>query len=248
LHYGHASAPNDKKVQAGDMLLLDMGAEYHGYGSDITCSFPASGKFSPQQKIIYEMVLAAQKAVFAAIRPGIIWSEMHRVAEAVIGDHLIKHGFIIPGDKTRDQLIRELHLVALFFPHGLGHLMGLDVHDVGGYPAGEPARILEPGIQKLRTNRTLKPGMVLTVEPGVYFIEALLRPALADATTKRYLNVDKINEFMAFGGVRLEDDIVITANGCEVLTKVPREVADVEAVMAGAPWPPSSASSSSSSK
>jgi len=247
LHYGHASAPNDKKIQADDMLLLDMGAEYHGYGSDITCAFPASGKFSPQHKIIYETVLAAQKAVIATMKPGIVWSDMHRLAEGVICDHLIKHGFLIPGDKTRDQLIRELHLVALFFPHGLGHLMGLDVHDVGGYPSGEAGRIQEPGIRKLRTNRILKPGMVLTVEPGVYFIEALLKPALDDPKLRPYLNVKKINEFMGVGGVRLEDDVVVTDTGCENLTKCPREVADVEAVMAGAPWPPTSSSGASAS-
>jgi len=237
LHYGHAGAPNDKLVQPDDMLLLDMGAEYHGYGSDITCSFPASGKFDQRHKQIYEMVLAAQQAVIAKMAPGVLWSDMHRLAERVICEHLVKHQFIIPQSATIDDLIYKHHIPPLFFPHGLGHLLGLDVHDVGGYPAHEAGRINEPGIRKLRTNRVLKPGMFVTVEPGVYFIEGLLRPALEDEAIKGFLNGPKIQQFMNFGGVRLEDDVLVTETGCENLTKCPRTIAEIEAVMAGAPFP-----------
>jgi len=237
LHYGHAGAPNDKKISQDEMLVLDMGAEYHGYGSDITCSFPACGKFSADQKEVYEMVLAAQQAVISKMKPGVLWSDMHRLAETVICEHLLKHEFIYTKGLKKEDLIYKLHIPALFLPHGLGHLLGLDVHDVGGYPEGEAKRIDEPGIRKLRTNRILKPGMFITVEPGVYFIEALLRPALSDPAISPYLNAEKIERFMHFGGVRLEDDVLVTENGCENLTVCPRTVAEVEHVMNGGKFP-----------
>jgi len=237
LHYGHAGAPNDKTISNTDMLLLDMGAEYHGYCSDITCSYPASGKFSNEQKIVYNMVLAAQKAVISSIKPGVLWSDMHRLAEGVICEQLLKNDFIRENGATVEELVEKYHIVALFFPHGLGHLLGLDTHDVGGYPSHEAPRPDRAGVKKLRTNRLLKPGMVLTVEPGVYFIEALLKPALSDKVQSSFLNESKIQSFMSFGGVRLEDDIVVTDIGCHNLTNCPRTVEDIESVMAGGEWP-----------
>jgi len=237
LHYGHAAAPNDKTIAHTDMLLLDMGAEYHGYCSDITCSYPASGKFSDDQKIIYNMVLAAQQAAITAIKPMVLWSDVHKVAERVICQQLIKHQFIIPNQSSIEDLIENQCIVSLFFPHGLGHLLGLDTHDVGGYPPKEAPRLTRPSVKKLRTNRILKPGMVLTVEPGVYFIDALLTPALNDSKIAPFLNESKIKSFMNFGGVRLEDDIVVTETGCFNLTNCPRTIQDIEAVMAGGEWP-----------
>jgi Xaa-Pro dipeptidase len=230
LHYGHAGAPLAKKIQPNDMLLLDMGGDYHGYCADITCSFPASGKFTEEHRQIYEAVYEAQQAVINAMKPGVLWPDMHRLAECIILQHLLKNSFINPRGKTIEQL-RDLFIAAVFMPHGLGHFLGYDVHDVGGYPSGVN-RIDEPGIRKLRTARVLEEGMILTVEPGLYFIDANIDRAAADPSIKDYLNMEKINQFRNFGGVRLEDDVLVTATGAENLTRCPRRIEDIERIMA----------------
>lgn len=231
LHYGHAGAPNAGLIGENDMCLLDMGAEYHGFCSDITCSYPSSGKFSDDQRMVYEAVLDAQRRVEDAMRPGVKWADMHHLAERAILEHLVRAGIVVENGKTLDQLHDELHIPATFMPHGLGHFMGLDTHDVGGYLDGAE-RPTRPGACNLRTTRTLKAGMVLTVEPGCYFIGYLLDKALADPAVAPHLNADLVERFRSFGGVRLEDDVVVTADGIENMTKVPRTIAEVEACMA----------------
>jgi Xaa-Pro dipeptidase len=231
LHYGHQGAPNDQPLRDGDLFLNDSGAEYHGYASDITCSYPVNGRFTPEQRDVYEAVLAANRTVQAAMRPGVSWPDMHRLSYRVITEHLREMGLI---KATGDEAI-EKHLPALFMPHGLGHLMGLDVHDVGGYPEGV-SRIDAPGIRSLRCGRNLEAGMVITVEPGIYFVDALLEPALADPEMAHLIDVDRVRRFLGFGGVRIEDDVLVTASGCENLTQVPRDVAEIEDVMAGRAW------------
>ena len=124
----------------------------------------------------------------------------------------------------------ECNLFALFFPHGLGHFLGLDTHDVGGYPKGVD-RIDRPGIQFLRARRDLHPGMVITIEPGLYFIPALLLPAFEDKQKASFLNIPKLKNLLDFGGIRLEDNIIITETGYENMTDVPKEVLEVEKLM-----------------
>eukprot|EP00873_Tetraselmis_striata_P015847 jgi/Tetstr1/436111/TSEL_024958.t1 len=233
LHYGHAGAPNNRQLEEGDMMVCDMGCEYYGYDSDITTSFPVGGKFSEDQRIVYGAVLSAFKSVIAALKPGVSWPDMHRLATRKLLEGL-KAGGLLQGDV--DDMMAK-HVGALFFPCGLGHFIGLDTHDVGGYPPGFPERILEPSIKALRTARVLEEGMVLTVEPGCYFNSYLLEPALADEALAGFFVQDRVRGFMKSGGVRLEDNLVITRDGCYSLTDVPREIDDVEAVMAGAPWP-----------
>lgn len=228
LHYGHAAEPNSRQINDGDMCLFDMGGEYYCYVSDITCAFPANGKFTAQQKFIYEAVLAANRAVMKASKPGVSWVDMHRLSERVLLECL-KAGGLVVGDV--DEMM-SAHLGATFMPHGLGHLMGLDVHDVGGYPKGVE-RIDEPGIKCLRTARILEAGMVLTIEPGCYFIDMLLDAAFSDTNLSRFLVREKIEPFRGFGGVRIEDNVLITETGVELLTCVPRTVAEIEAYMAG---------------
>ena len=228
LHYGHAGAPNDQPLRDGDMFLNDSGAQFHGYASDITCSYPVNGRFSSEQKTIYDAVLAANRAVQAAMKPGTHWPDMHRLAERVIAERLRDAGLI----RGELEELLHAHIPALFMPHGLGHLMGLDVHDVGGYPEGT-SRINEPGIRSLRCGRKLEAGMVITVEPGIYFIDAVLRPALADGSTSRYLVAEKLEHFRRFGGVRIEDDVLVTVQGSENFTQVPRQTAEIEEVMKG---------------
>lgn len=235
LHYGHAGRPNDRELLDGDMALLDMGAEYHCYASDITCSFPVNGKFCENDLLIYNAVLFALIAVITAIKPGIAWIDMHRLAERAILQSL-KEGGLLVGDI--DDMI-DADLGSIFMPHGLGHLIGLDTHDVGGYTEKiTRLRSDRPGLRKLRTARTLEAGMVLTVEPGCYFIDVLLDIAIANPKQAKYLCVERVNKFRGTGGVRLEDDVVVTDKGCENLTICPRAVSEVLDVMNGKPWPP----------
>jgi Xaa-Pro dipeptidase len=222
----HYVAPHHRQLEDGDLFLNDSGAEYHGYASDITCTFPVNGRFSPEQRDVYQAVLAANRAVQATMRPGVPWPDMHRLAERVVAERLRDMGLL---RGSVDELMAR-HVPALFMPHGLGHLMGLDVHDPGGYPEGVK-RIDEPGIRSLRCGRALAAGMVITVEPGIYFIDALLEPALQNAELRPLLAPDALARFRGFGGVRIEDDVLVTGNGSENLTQVPRDVAEIESVM-----------------
>eukprot|EP01112_Ceratiomyxa_fruticulosa_P013576 TRINITY_DN381_c0_g1_i1.p1 TRINITY_DN381_c0_g1~~TRINITY_DN381_c0_g1_i1.p1 ORF type:complete len:495 (+),score=92.82 TRINITY_DN381_c0_g1_i1:845-2329(+) len=229
LHYGHAGAPNDKTFHEGDMVLFDMGAAYHGYCSDITVSFPVSGKFTEDQKIVYEAVLDAQESVKHAMKPGVSWPDMHRLAERKILEHFLKAGILHNGSISD---LEAAYIGFVFMPHGLGHLLGLDTHDVAGYPKDGPKRVDEPGVRKLRTARVLEEGMYITVEPGCYFIDILLDKALKDPVQSKYFNVPVLNRFRGFGGVRLEDDVLVTKNGGETLSNVPRTVKEIEEFLA----------------
>ena len=195
LHY----TENTAELQAGDMLLIDAGAEYDCYASDITRSFPISGEFSREQALIYELVLAAQTAAIAQVKPGKHWNDPHEAAIAVITDGLIELG-ILRG--TRKKLINE-EAFTRYYMHRTGHWLGMDVHDVGEYKLdGEW--------------RTLEPGMILTIEPGLYF-----QPARGLA--KKWWNI----------GIRIEDDVLVTRTGHDVLSKhIPKDLAEIERLMA----------------
>lgn len=233
LHYGHAAAPNEKLIVDGDMCLFDMGCEFHCYASDVTCSFPANGVFTADQRFIYEAVLAAQRAVMDALRPGVAWPDMHALAYRTALT-VLRDGGLLTGDV--DDMMR-VNLGAVLMPHGLGHFMGIDTHDVGGYPRGT-ARDTRDGFKSLRTVREVRPGMVLTVEPGVYFINHLLKEAMANEEQAPFFVKDVLARFWveddrSFGGVRLEDDIIITEDGIENMTIAPRTVEEVEAACRG---------------
>lgn len=228
LHYGHAAAPNNKLIRDGELCLMDMGASYFGYTGDITCTIPANGKFTSDQKLIYEAVLKANKAVQAFAKPGTKWTCLHQLAVRTILNDL-KEGGLLKGDLAD---IIKANLGAIFMPHGLGHLMGLEVHDVGGYLPDQPPRPKTPGMNKLRFARILEKGMVITIEPGCYFIDVLLDKALADSTQSAFIVPEVLERFRGFGGVRIEDDIVITEDGMVNLSgKVPRSVEDIEKIM-----------------
>ncbi|ULU09916.1 hypothetical protein L3Y34_014346 [Caenorhabditis briggsae] len=233
LHYGHANAPNDKFIKDGDMCLFDMGPEYNCYASDITTSFPSNGKFTEKQKIVYNAVLDANLAVLKAAKPGVRWTDMHILSEKVILEHLKKAGLIV-GDI--DKAV-EARVGAVFMPHGLGHFIGLDVHDCGGYMGDATPRSTLPGLKSLRTTRTLKDRMAITIEPGCYFIDFLLDEALADPVKSAFLVKAEIDKYRGSGGVRIEDDVIIRAAGNENLSDLPRTVEEIENFMAsGGQW------------
>ena len=214
-------------------LILSNGTDH------FLISFPVNGKFSENQLLVYNAVLDAQIAVIEVMRPGVSWLEMHRTAERAILSKLIEGGVLTKDAGSIEDML-DADLGAIFMPHGLGHLIGLDTHDVGGYTEGlTPKRSGRPGLSKLRTARTLEAEMVLTVEPGCYFIDILLDLALANPAQSKFFNRDRLKEFRGTGGVRLEDDVVVTEDGCENLTICPRAVSEVLDVMSGKAWPPS---------
>jgi len=230
LHYGHAGAPNDQTIKDGDMCLFDMGGEYYCYCSDITCSFPANGRFTDDQKIIYNAVLRANRAVFDACKPGVMWVDMHLLANRIVLEDLTTAG-ILQG--SVDEMMDVNLGGRLFQPHGLGHFIGCETHDVGGYLSGNPERSSLAGVRSLRTARQLEAGQVLTIEPGCYFIDFLIDRALEDPELSRFVVADRINEFRGSGGVRIEDDVIITETGAELMSIVPRTVEEIERWMAG---------------
>ncbi|KAI9033482.1 peptidase M24, structural domain-containing protein [Hyaloraphidium curvatum] len=212
-----------------NLVLIDAGCEYFCYASDITRTWPVGGKYLDEWRDIYQVVYDAQLACFDAIKPGVNWEDIHRLADRVHVEGLKKLG-ILKGDV--DEMLKK-SVGGIFMPHGLGHLLGLDVHDVGGYPKGVD-RIDEPGLRYLRMRRKLIPGMVLTVEPGIYFIDAFLEPALADPEISKFIDAPTLERYRKVGGVRIEDDIVVTETGMENLTApfVPAAIDEVEKLIA----------------
>ena len=195
LHY----RDNNRQMQDGDLLLIDAGCEFQGYASDITRTFPVNGRFTVEQRAIYELVLAAQTACLDAVRPGAGFHDYHKVAERVLAQGFIDLGLL---EGSLDQAM-ETGSFRQFYMHRAGHWLGMDVHDAGLY-------------QIKGASQRLVPGMVLTVEPGAY-----IRPAAN--VPERFWNI----------GVRIEDDVLVTADGIENLTAAaPKTVADVEAACA----------------
>ncbi|KAL4445626.1 hypothetical protein ABPG74_006177 [Tetrahymena malaccensis] len=230
LHYHD----NLRVVADNSLILNDMGSKYNGYCSDITVTFPSNGKFNDKQKEIYNAVYDAYISVLRSIKEGVQWQDMHHLAEQRILEHLVKLGLVIQA--PIEELVQK-RVGAVFMPHGLGHLIGLRVHDVGGYAPGHPEKLKDlAGLRSLRTRRTLKAGMCISVEPGCYFNKVILDQAFNNPEVSKYLNRSKIEEYACVGGVRLEDDVLITKDGHFNLTNVPRTVEEVERACAGLPW------------
>jgi Xaa-Pro dipeptidase len=215
---------NDKVLVDGALLLADMGAKYYGYCADITVTFPINGKFTQKQKEIYDAVLDAQNAVKKVIKAGTIYRDMHLLAERVMVEHLIKIGII--HDTPMEKLI-EAGIGSVFFPHALGHLIGLRVHDIGSNLRPHPVT---------KERKPLDVGVCLTIEPGIYFVEYGLGEAKKHEVKSQYINWEKVEEYKEVGGVRLEDVVVITQDGFECLSDVPRTTEEVEKCMAGLEW------------
>jgi Xaa-Pro aminopeptidase len=221
-------------LQNGDLMLVDAGAEsLMFYASDITRTTPVGGKFSQKQKEIYEIVLAANIATIEMSKPGIYYKDVHLNAAKVIVEGLKAIG-IMKGD-INEAVSQGAH--ALFFPHGLGHMMGLDVHDmenIGEKYVGYDKSVTRSGqfgLAYLRMAKKLLAGNVVTDEPGIYFIPALIDQWRAENKFTEFINYDRLEAYKTFGGIRIEDDILITDNGCKVLgNPIPKTVAEVESI------------------
>ncbi len=227
------------KMQAGDLLLIDAGVEApNHYCTDHTRTYPVSGSYSPKQREIYELVLKANKEAIEMIRPDITFREIHLHAATVIAEGLKDLG-LMQGN-TKEAVNQGAH--ALFFPHGLGHMMGLDVHDMEdlgenhvGYDKETP-RSSQFGTGFLRFGKKLKEGFVLTVEPGIYFIPALIDKWKNENKFKEFINYDKVESYRTFGGIRIEDDILVTANSHKILGQmIPKEVDEIENILKNQP-------------
>jgi Xaa-Pro aminopeptidase len=224
-------------LQKGDLLIIDSGYESEsGYATDITRTIPVSGKFSQQQKAIYETVLDMQLTAIAMIKPGASYRAIHLKACEILVRHFKELG-LMKGDSAA-AVAAGAH--ALFFPHGLGHMMGLDVHDMEdlgethvGYD-DKSKRSQQFGLAYLRLAKKLEPGYVLTVEPGIYFIPALIDQWRAEKKHAAFINYPEVEKFRGFGGMRIEDDILVTSRGGRVLgPPIAKEIAAVEAAVRG---------------
>ncbi len=222
--------PTDRPFAAGDLILIDAGAEIGGYASDITRTFPAGPAFSSLQRDLYTLVLHMQDDAIANARPGQEYRDLHLAACRTLAAGLIDLG-VLRGNP--DTLV-ESDAHALFFPHGLGHLLGLATHDAGGYAEGRtPSDRF--GLNHLRTDLPLQPGYVVTMEPGFYMIPALLTDPDRRARYRDAVRWDRVDALLDFGGIRIEDNVLITADGADVLTAgLARRVTEIEAVRAEA--------------
>jgi Xaa-Pro aminopeptidase len=231
-HHGHRNRMKD-----GDMVLNDSGVEspLH-YASDITRTFPVSGRFTDRQKEVYKIVLQAQEDAISMIRPGVEFREIHFQAALKVADGLKGLG-LMKGDMTEAV---EAGAYALFFPTGLGHMLGLDVHDMEGlgedyvgYTDGIKRRS-EFGWRSLRLARALEPGFVITVEPGIYFIPELIDQWKQAGKFASFINYGAVDTFLGFGGIRIEDDVMVTQTGAHILgPRIPKSISEVEETCSG---------------
>ena len=222
-------------LEAGRMMVTDAGAEttMH-YASDITRTVPVGGRFNARQKDIYEIVLEANVKAIEATAPGVSNRDLHMLAAKVIATGLKNLG-LMKGNV--DDAVKEgAH--AMFFPHGLGHMMGLDVHDMEGLGENyvgydeEIKRSKQFGTAFLRLGRKHQPGFVFTIEPGIYFIPALIDQWKREGKFTEFINYEKVESFKDFGGIRIEDDVLVTETGYRVLGKpIPKTVAEIETTM-----------------
>ena len=223
-------APTNRAMAQGDIVLMDAGAEFGGYASDVTRTFPAGRRFAGPQRDLYELVLAVQQAAIESAWPGVEYKDLHLAASVRLAAGLVDLGLL--RGAPQDLVERDVH--ALFFPHGLGHMLGLATHDAGGCLAGRtPSDRF--GLKWLRADLPLKAGYVVTIEPGIYFIKALIDDPARRAQFAADVDWERIEALRDFGGIRIEDDVLITETGSDVLTRdIPKTIPEIEALRAEA--------------
>ncbi|KAK5989670.1 putative Xaa-Pro aminopeptidase [Cladobotryum mycophilum] len=221
LHY----VPNNAPLEGKQLLLIDAGAEWDNYASDVTRTFPLNGKFTKESREIYDIVYKMQHECIGIIKAGMRWEDAHVLAHKIAIEGLLSLG-ILKGDKDE---IFEARISQAFFPHGLGHYLGMDTHDTGGNPNREDKDII---FRNLRLRGSVPAGGVVTVEPGVYFCRFIIEPYLKDPEQSKYIDASVLEKYWDVGGVRIEDNILVTETGYENLTTTIKEPAEVEALMA----------------
>ena len=232
---------HDKVIEPGKLMVIDAGAENNEhYASDFTRTYPTGGKFTTRQREIYQIVVDCNELAFSMTRPGITYREVHLATAAKMLEGLSAVG-LVHGDI--DEMVAA-GVAGLFQPHGLGHNMGIDVHDMEdlgedrvGYDPDQK-RVSQLGLGSLRMARRLVPGHVVTDEPGIYFVPALIDQWKRDGINRQYIDFARLEGYYDFGGIRLEDDVLVTPEGARHLgpKRLPIQPADVEEAMAKAEW------------
>jgi Xaa-Pro aminopeptidase len=227
---------HDNVLAEGDLLLADVGAETPGgWAGDVTRTWPVSPTYTTQQRELYQVVLSAQRQAISAVSPGARYRNIHLLACQAIAGGLVELG-VLRGNPI--ELVAD-GVLALLFPHGVGHLIGLDVHDMedlgdrAGYAPGR-TRATEFGLRYLRLDRDLQPGMAITIEPGIYLAPAILNDPELSKKAEGRLDRQRLAAFAGVRGIRIEDDVLVTENGPEVLTSaIPKTPDEIESVRAG---------------
>jgi Xaa-Pro aminopeptidase len=208
LHFMPTARPFGK----GELVLIDAGAEVHAYASDITRTYPASGTLDPEQAELHSLVRAAGVAATKDCIAGTEWRDVHRTAALVIGEGLVDFGLL----SGEPESLLEQGAITIFFPHGIGHMVGLGIRDAGDQLEGRDG--MYPGYPRLRFDRPLEPGHVVTVEPGIYFVPSLLRDRELRERHRDAVDWERTDRMTGFGGIRIEDNVLVTEDGFEVLT------------------------------
>jgi Xaa-Pro aminopeptidase len=204
--------PTSRVFADGELVLIDAGAEVRGYASDITRTYPASGSFTSGQQALHTVVAASCTAAIEQCAPGTEWLDVHAAAAGVIAEGLVDFGLL----RGAPDALVESGAVTLFFPHGIGHMVGLGVRDAGEVLRGRSGT--RPGFPPVRVDLPLEPGHCFTVEPGVYFVPALLQDEERRRQHADAVDWDRVDRMLDFGGIRIEHNVLVTDDGCEVLT------------------------------
>lgn len=221
LHYTR----NDQPLDGKQLVLIDAGAEWQNYASDVTRTWPLSGEWTTEARHIYELVDRMQTEAMQRVKPGVQWEDLHILTHRILVERFLELGIFHNG--TADEIM-EARLSTGFYPHGLGHTLGMDTHDTAGRANYDDP---DPMLRYLRIRRKLEKNMVVTVEPGCYFNEFLLKPILEDPARSKYINRDVLDRYMPVGGVRIEDDVLVTADGFENFTKITKNADEVAAIV-----------------
>jgi Xaa-Pro aminopeptidase len=219
-------SPTNRALRDGELVLIDAATEFENYAADITRTFPVGPSFAGIQRDVYELVLATQETAISGVRPGQEYRDLHMAAALQIASGLRDLDILrgLPADLV------DMDAHALFFPHGLGHMIGLSTHDAGGCLAGRE-KSDRFGLKWLRADLPLQPGYVVTIEPGIYFIRALLADPARRERYRDAVNWDRVDSMLDFGGIRIEDDVLVTETGADVLSaEIPKSVAEIETI------------------
>ena len=221
--------PSFTPLAPRDLVLIDAGGEVLGYDSDVTRTFPVATRFDAEQRALYEVVLRAQEAAIDDVAPGEPFESLHLRCAHRLAEGLVACGLLVG---TPEDLV-ERQTIGVLFPHGLGHLLGLATHDVGGRLDG-PRTVDHPGLSTLRSRVDLQPGMVMTIEPGIYFVDALLDDAAIRKRHAQDINWARVDAWRRLGGIRIEDNVLVTETGGENLTSdIAKSIEAIEALRSG---------------